>query len=798
MPIFWRKLTNLAVVAIWGGAFFLTEFVLPKTNIVIAKEDLLVLQATVIALLAIMTILHRIILKFIERKTPSLKSVLFILLFSIPALAHFGYEWTIAGQPLFPFVKTSAMNPATSLLSSTSAAIGRIESYPLSIIYLIVSSVTGIFLPFFAVYMLSLRRKIIKREVRDKEIFVLKLLLFAVVLIIGDYTIFGSISPRRQIASFVVYQLICIAGFSLLAKASNVKAKIGSFIYLIINLIYLIWRFGQIDLDTNYARLAFDLPLLVINGIIFLIIYYMYSKSEHPPSESIQEDEKPLELQLNLVIPKFSKLSETATNKRSQTSRKLCIRVKPSRIIIVASTIWLLMVLMIQFPTMQAFLNFNDWTKNETQSQMISFFTNHSGSKVLTFGLVGEYYQGDVYSIDLVYVESLSLLYPEYTSSVSKFVNRLKELDVQYIAIPRDHWLAPWFNEMISRVPAFQLLYSDTLFPLVGQLEIGYDIRQFRGDIPFDVPIMTNSFIRASESKQIDGNTTFKRWISAGYSENLNVQISFIAPSKIQSVKSFYLEGSYVVGGHKENLTSSMSHELVEKLEGFYTFSFTLTGNRKLDENQIFQISTIKLGFEDSNNATQTLKLVSSYWKPLAIWYSPDKNEWSLQQETFMLHPIETPILFNAFAEGEKAVRIDGAYPLESWMSLGVSRNLSFRLNFIVNDDIQAVTSLQVKGQSIYQGQSNDTIISSQWNLSKQSEDTFTASFTILPRNVSGEYEYYVMKIFEIEIDMQDEKGNTFNINLLSDYVKPLTFWYVIPRNEWAIERGTTPIHQVL
>lgn len=797
LPLFWRKLTNLVVIAIWGGALFFTQFVLPMTNIVMAREDILVLQAIVIVLLSIMTILHRKVLKFIEKKTFSFKPILFILLLSIPALVYFGYEWSIAGQPLFPFVKTSTMSPATNLLSSSSAAIGRIESYPLSIIYLVVSSVTGIFLPFFAVYMLFLGRNIFRRTISDKDKLVLQLLLFAIVLIIGDYAIFGSISPRRQITSFIVYQLICVAGFSLIVQDSSSKMKIGSFLYLIINLLYIGWRFGQIDLDTNYARLSFDLPLFVFNGIIFLIIYYMYSKSNHSSSESTQEDEKPLKIQLNFdrLIP--SGQSKKVADKHSERNNILRISIKPSRLIFIASITWMCMIILIQFPAMQNYLDFYDWSKNKTQSQMISYFSNRSGAKILTFGLVGEYYHGDVYSVDLVYVESLSLIYPDYTKSVSGFINRLEELEVQYIVIPKDHWLAPWFKELVSRVPVFQLLYSDTLFPLIGQLDIGYDIRQFRKDILFDIPIMTNAFIRATESRQIDGENTFNRWISAGYSENLTVEISFIVPSRIQSVKSFYMEGSYVVGGHKENLSSNVSYKLTEKLEGLYTFSFTLTGNRTLEEFQIYNISMIKLDFEDENEKIYTLRLVSSYWNPLAIWYSPEKNEWSLQRDTFLLHPLKIPLLRSAFAEGEQAARIDGLLPIESWMSLGESEKLNFKLNFIAKDEIQTVTSLQVKGQTIYHGKINDTIFSPQYNLSKQSEGLFDLSFTLFPGNITGEYEYYVLKIFEIKIGLQDVKGNYFSIDLVS-YERPLTFWYVINRNEWAVEKGTTPIHQVV
>ncbi len=618
IPFFWPRLANLANIGTWVWALFVVYFIFPMSNIAIAKENLPIQQIVVILFLFSLTILQKITLKFYTNKPTSFKIKFYVILLLIPMLFYLFYVYSSSGQLLYPILRTESMNSAISLLTNASVASGRIESNPLSILYLISSPMVGPFLPFFIVYLVILGQSVYRRKVGEKELFALQLLFLMLLLILFDYATFGTISNRRHIATYVMYQMFCIAGFASMIKTSNKKLLISSIIYFAISLIFSIWKIGELRLDIQYTPLSLvkglelryvDVPILLVNGAIFLttLICYAYSRPRNHP--------------LDLEFEK------TKSDQKK-------IKIAKTRLFITAGLILLIAFSFFQSPI----ISLNDWTKNESQHEILEVLLKLPKKTVLTFGIIGEYYYADTRSIDISNVESLNLIYPDYTGSISDFINRLKDLDVQYAIIPDNNWATPWFLGIVNDTPAMQILLSDRFFPIIERLNKSkYTLRQLNDNLTIKSPTLITIIAQGEKLAQMEGNYTLRDWISLGSSENLTLNINFITPTKILSVKSIRMEGQYIIGDTVESLNIVPLYTLTERIEGFYTLSISLK-SIQIEENQITKISEINVELQNIEGEDSTLRLISDHVNPLAIWYITSKNEWALEQGTFLLH----------------------------------------------------------------------------------------------------------------------------------------------------------------
>jgi hypothetical protein len=510
------------------------------------------------------------------------------------------------------------MNSAIKLLTDASVRSGRIESNPLSILYLISSPMIGPFLPFFIVYLVTLGRRAHKREVGEKELLALQLLFLMLLLIFFDYATFGTISNRRHIATYVIYQMFCIGGFASMIKTSHNKLLISSIIYFVISFLFSIWKFDKVNLDLQYTPLSLvkgldlgymDASILLINGAIFFatFIYYVYSGSRSHP----------------LTLEFKKKRLENKTRKITKT-----------RLAISASLILLITFSFFQSSTMLL----NDWTRNESQFEILRTLLELPKKTVLTVGVNGEYYYAETRSIDILIIENLNLIYPEYIGSISNFIDRLKELDVEYAIIPDNNWVTPWFLEIVNNTPAMQILLSERFFPVIEHLNISkYTLRRFNDNFTIKSPTLITIIAQGGKLAQVEGNYALKDWISLGSSRDLIFNINFITPTKIQSVKSIQMSGQCIIGDAVESLNIVPSYTLTERIEGFYTLSILLKSSQ-IEENQIIKISEIIIELQSIEEETSILRLVSNHANPLAIWYIPSKNEWALEQGTFLLH----------------------------------------------------------------------------------------------------------------------------------------------------------------
>lgn len=615
IPLFWPRFASLANVATWVWALFVIYFIFPTSNIAIASENLPIQQVVVLLLLFSLTILHKIALRFYKNKSPPFKVILYAILLLIPILSYLFYLYSSTGQPLYLIMKTDSISSAVNLLVDASVRSGRIESNPLSILYFMSSPMIGPFLPFFILYLVILGRRVYKGKIGEKDLFALQLLFLMLLLILFDYTTFGTISNRRHISTYIIYQMFCIAGFSSLIKASHKKLLISSLIYFIINLLFSIWKIDQLNLDLQYTPLSlvkgldlkyFDLSLLFINGAVFvaILIYYAYSRSKN---------------HLGLEFEK----------KKSKDKKT---RITKIRLGISANLILLLVFSLFQM------IPLNDWTRNTYQQEILETLSELPKKKVLTVGLCGEYYYAETRSLDIFQVEGLNLIYPEYANSISSLICRLKELDVQYAIVPDNNWATPWFLEIVNDAPAMQILISEKFFPLIKNLNVSkYTLRRLNDNLTIESPTLITIIAQGEQLMQIDGKHALRDWISLGSSEDLTLNINFITPIEILSVKSIRLKGQYIVGNIVENITIVPSYTLSERIEAFYTLSVVLTGS-KTEENQIIKISEINIELQNIEGDTSTLRLVSNHDKPLAIWYIPINNVWVLEQGTFLLH----------------------------------------------------------------------------------------------------------------------------------------------------------------
>ncbi|MCP8321418.1 MAG: hypothetical protein H3Z52_10845 [archaeon] len=299
------------------------------------------------------------------------------------------------------------------------------------------------------------------------------------------------------------------------------------------------------------------------------------------------------------------------------------------------------LILLILFPIAQNLLpalNIYNWKNDKSQYEIQEILSKLPEERVITFAVMGEYYYASVLPLDLAQAESLSLIYPRYTNSISDFIIKLKELNIEYSFLPEDGWLAPWFMRIVKDVPVMQLLLSENFFPIVERSDAsGYNLRHFNNNVTFDAPMLITIFAQGERTVVINDRYELERWINLGTSESLTIDISFITPNELQSIESLYLEGQYIVGSHVENLTSNPPYTLSEHVEGLYTLSITFTGS-KIEENQIIKISEIVITLKDVEGRDFILRLVSNYDKPLAFWYVPSVNKWGLEQGTFLLY----------------------------------------------------------------------------------------------------------------------------------------------------------------
>lgn len=625
-----NKFKYVILPLIWAPFIYVSTFVTTVSNITVPGGTLTSFQIGVVIFLSLLSVAYFFIVKghttniqgTTGKKTRlSYFTSMFILLILL-SLPYFYYEYSLSGTIFFPYVKGPAMSASQDLVLQTSKEFGRVESTPISVLYLFGSPGIWIFLPFFFFAVFSSAHRILNNKTRKKDLFTFQILAFSLLFLLMDYSVHVAVRTRHQILFFVLYQIICISGFSeLLGKLGCARASIKSwaFVYATLFSVDTLFNFTRIHPDLpSYVSFSF-LPTFGMEiAIAIALISFLVLNSKLPQG-------------IDREIP-VGWIRKISASLRRHFVKVGCLAIL--FISLLASTPSIVTYWESSFGYIYSF----------EQVQMMEALQSLPTGKVFTFCAVGEYYYGMHPSFDICNTESLSLIYPAYTQNLTVFINKLVDLNITYVLLPSDkNYYWPWFESFVKRIPVLNIFKSSILFPLVQHLDKAcFDIKFFNMTaLPkflVTPQLLDAKAVGEFTVSNLVGDKPLDHWLYVGRSQTVTFSFTIFLPKgydlmdiSVDANAVFYFQNDTVI---RQNIILECTTQ--KDLEHLFTITTNITG---VDVEGLHwytvQIPKVTLNLSCENSNKCSLVLVSNIEKPLTIWYTPSTNEWSLEEGTY-------------------------------------------------------------------------------------------------------------------------------------------------------------------
>lgn len=610
---------------IWVPFLYISSSVMPVSNIAVPEVDQSFFQITVIIFLSLLSIAYAFIMKSSAANAKRSKTrvkirhfIVFSILLALPSVLYFYYEYSMSGTIFFPYVKGPSMSASQDLLLQTSKEIGRVESTPISVLYLLVSPCIWLFLPFFFIAVFSSAYKILNNKTKKKDRFTFQVLAFSLLFLLMDYSSNMAVRTRHQIPFFILYQIICILGFSELLDKLGSSTRSWASVYATLFSAHVLLDFTRIhtELPTNNRPLSLatsGAQIIILSVLISLVIL---------DSKTIRDVKR------KISVGWIRKIS---LGLRGHWIKAGCLAVLLISLLASSSSI----VTYLESCSLYA----------KPQNQMMEALQALPAGKIMTFGVEGGYYYGGHQSFGISYVESLSLMYPTYTQNLTAFIGKLIDMNITYVVLPssKNSFFTAWYESLAKRIPVLNVFKSKTLFPLIEQLNMAlFDIRYFNTTaLPsfFGTPHLLHAKV-AGEFILPDliGDEPLDYWPYAGRSQAVTLCFNVFLPKgynlidvNVNANKAFYFHNDTVIRQNMilEYTTQKDSIDLL-------TIYLNITGIAAEGLHwYTIQIPNVTLNLSCENSDKCSLLLVSSGEKPLTLWYTPSTNEWSLEKGTY-------------------------------------------------------------------------------------------------------------------------------------------------------------------
>lgn len=622
----YNKLKYVILPLIWAPFLYISTFVMPVSNIAIPEVGQSFFQIGVIILLSLLSIVYGFIVKGSSanvKRNPRTKVkirhfiVLFILLV-LPSVPYFYYEYSMSGTIFFPYVKAPSMSASQDLLLQTSKEIGRIESTPISVLYLLASPDIWLFLPFFFLAVFSSAYRILNNETKKKDRFTFQVLAFSLLFLLLDFSFHMAVRTRHQIAFFILYQVICILGFSELLDKFGLSTRPWALVYATLFSVHLLLDSTRIhtELPTHNGPLSLatsGAQIIILSILILLVIL---------DSKTIRS--------VNRKIP-VGWIRKVSSGLRGHWIEVGCLTI-------------LLISLLASSSSIVTYLeSYSLYVK--PQKQMIDALQALPAGKILTFGVSGVYYYGGHQSLGISYVESLSLIYPTYTQNLTTFIEKLIDMNITYVVLPssKNFFFTAWFESFAKRIPVLNVFRSKTPFPLVQHLDMAlFDIKYFNTTaLPLflDAPHLLHAkAVGEFIVPDLMGDEPLDYWPYAGRSQAVMLSFNVFLPKgydlmdiSVDANAVFYFQNDTAI---RQDMI--LEYVTQKDADGLFTITTNITGVNVEGLHwytvQIPKI-TLTLSCEASNKCS--LVLVSNIEKPLTLWYTPSTSEWSFEEDTY-------------------------------------------------------------------------------------------------------------------------------------------------------------------
>lgn len=619
---------------IWVPFLYISTFVMPVSNIAVPEGGQSFFQISVIIFLSLLSIVYVFFLKISAanaKRTSSTKAkiphfiVLFILLV-LPSIPYFYYEYSISGTIFFPYVKAPSTSASQDLLLQTSKEIGRVESTPISVLYLLVSPGIWLFLPFFFLAVFSSVHRILNNQTKKKDRFTFQVLAFSLLFLLMDYSVHMAVRIRHQIPFFVLYQIICIVGFSELLNKFRLSTRTWALVYATLFSAHVLLEFTRIhtELPTHNRPLSWatsGAQITILSVLILLVI-----------------------LDSKTIRGVGRKIPVGWIRKISSSLRRHWIGAGCLTILLISS--------LASGSSVVTYLeSYSLYAK--PQKQMMEALQAFPASKILTFGVAGGYYYGGHQSFGISYVETLSLIYPTYTQNLTTFIGKLIDMNITYVVLPssKNFFFTAWYESFAKRIPVLNVFRSETMFPLVQHLDMAlFDIKYFNTTalpLLLDAPHLlhakaTGEFI----VPDLIGDEPLDHWPYAGQSQTITLSFNVFLPKRydltdisVNATEAFYFHNNTVI---RQNMI--LEYTTQKDTIDLLTIHLNITG---IDVEGLhwytIQIPNVTLNLSCETSDKCSLLLVSSSEKPLTLWYTPSTNEWSLEEDTYPFHELLVP-----------------------------------------------------------------------------------------------------------------------------------------------------------
>ena len=622
----YNKFKYAVLPLIWVPFLYISTFVMPVSNITVPEVGQSFFQISVIIFLSLLSIAYIFIVKSsaanTKRKSKTKVKVrhfiVFFILLVLLSVPYFYYEYSMSGTIFFPYVKAPSMSASQDLLLQTSKEIGRVESTPISVLYLLVSPGIWLFLPFFFLAVFSSAYRILSNKTKKKDIFTFQVLVFSVLFLLMDYSSNMAVRIRHQIPFFILYQIICILGFSELLDKFGLSTRSWKLVYATLFSAHVLLDFTRIHTELPTSNQALSLAtsgaqIIILSVLVLLVIL---------DSKTIRGVKR------KFSVEWIRKISSVL---RGHWIKAGCLSV-------------LLISLLTSSSSIVTYLESYSMYANP-QKQMMEALQVLPASKIMTFGVAGGYYYRGHQYLGISYVESLSLIYPTYTQNLTAFIRKLIDMNISYVVLPssKSFFFTEWYESIAKRIPVLNVFKSKTLFPLVQHLDMAlFDIRYFNTTaLPsfFDTPHLLHAKA-AGEFIVPDliGDEPLDYWPYVGRSQTVTLSFNVFLPKgydlidiSVDANEAFYFHNDTVI---RQNVVLECTTQ--KDLEDLFTITTNITG---VDVEGLHWYTvqipkvTLILSCETSNKCS--LVLVSSSEKPLTLWYTPSTNEWSLEEGTY-------------------------------------------------------------------------------------------------------------------------------------------------------------------
>lgn len=611
---------------VWVPFLYISTLVMPISNISVQEGTQGFFQMTVVIFLSLLSLAYFFIVRISAgsiTKTGGTRvkihhSILLVILLVLPSIPYFFYEYSLSGTFFFPYVKASSMSVSQDLLLQTSKEIGRVESTPISVLYLLASPCIWPFLPFFFFEIFAGAYRILKNETQEKDILVFQILVFCLLFLLMDLSFHMAVRIRHQIPIFLLYQLVSVLGFFELLGRFGLSTRSRALAYVTFFSSHVLFDFTRfhIELPTHVEPLSLPMSAMQIVTLFVLVLLVTLSS-------------KPLRaVNMGISMGRIHKILSGPLKRFFEIS---CL---------------IILIISLSVSSSSIIDYWEDYYPlTQPQRQMMEALRTLPDSNILTFGVSGGYYHGGHQTLGIHYVESLSLIYPMHTQDLATFVEKLIDMNLVYVVLPsgKNFFFTAWYESFAKRIPVFNVFRSRTVFPLTQHLDLAlFDIIYFNTTaLPqfLDEP----HFIHAKAAGEfvvpdLIGDEPLEYWHYAGRSQTVSLSFNLFLPEgydladvSISAGEAFYFHNDTLIR-RKTVLDYAYQKDTIDLL----TISMNLTGIRA-DGLRWHSISienvTVSLSCATSHDCA--LVLVTSSEKPLTLWYTSSTNEWSLEEGTY-------------------------------------------------------------------------------------------------------------------------------------------------------------------